>query len=163
MLHRQRRTDAILSVPRIGVRLIYGAVGQNDLVLQVSRQAIRRNRQVSTETAVSSRFRGLKDKAAVIDLLVGVSVGRRALRGNREATQLMMRQELGAQPGTLHMHGTAMKNIEGAAGYVQGRQGSILLITLRRFVLHGSVLCGDVLGGGGGRRLSRHRRHHHPI
>ncbi|CNI60812.1 Uncharacterised protein [Mycobacterium tuberculosis] len=95
-LHRQRRTDAILSVPRIGVRLIYGSVGENNLVLQVCRQAIRRNRQISAETAVSSRFRGVKDKAGVIDLLVGVSVGRRALRGNREATQLMMRQELRA-------------------------------------------------------------------
>ena len=64
-LHRQRRTDAVLSVPRIGVRIIYGAVGQNDLVLQVCRQTIRRNRQVSTETAVSSRFRGVKDEATV--------------------------------------------------------------------------------------------------
>ena len=74
-LHRQRRTDAVLSVPRVGVGIVYGAVGQNDLVLQVRRQAIRRNRQVIAETAVSSRFRGVKDKAAVIDLLVGVSVG----------------------------------------------------------------------------------------
>ena len=74
-LHRQRRTDAVLSVPRIGVRIIYGAVGQNNLILQVCWQAIRWNRQVGTETAVSSRFRGVKDKAAVIKLLVGVSVG----------------------------------------------------------------------------------------
>ena len=75
ILHRQRRTDSILSVPRIGVRIIYGAVGQNDLVLQVCLQAIRWNRQVGAETAVSSRFRGVKDKTAVIDFLVGVRVG----------------------------------------------------------------------------------------
>ena len=135
------------------MRIIYGAVGQNDLVLQVCRQAICRNRQVGTEIAVSSRFRGVKDEAAVIDLLVGVGVGRRALRCNREATQLMMRQELGAQPGTLHVHGTAVKNVEGAAGHAQGRQGRILLIALRRFVLYGCVL-----RGGGGSRLGRHRR-----
>ena len=79
-----------------------------------------------------------------------------------------MRQELGAQPGTLHVHGTAVKNVEGAAGYAQGRQGSILRITLRGRVLYGCCLkcclllacllriC--LLGGGGGRRLSRHRR-----
>ena len=140
------------------MRIIHGAVGQNDLVLQVCRQAIRRNRQVRAETAVSSRFRGVKDKAAVIDLLVGVSVGRRALRGNCEATQFMMRQELGAQPGTLHVHGTAVKNVEGAAGYAQGRQGSILRITLRGRVLYGCVLGGGVLGRGDGHRLSRHRR-----
>ena len=168
-LHRQRRTDAILSVPRIGVRIVYGAVGQNDLILQVCRQAIRRDRQVGTETAVSSRFWGVKDKAGVIDLLVGVSVGRRALRSNREATQLMMRQELRAQPGTLHVHGTAMKNVEGTAGHAQGRQGSILLITLS-YVLRWGVLGGCFLRRrlllacllrvhrGGGRRLSRHRR-----
>ena len=159
-LHRQRHTDAILSVPRIGVRIVYGAVGQNDLILQICRQAIRRDRQVGTETAVSSRFWGVKDKAGVIDLLVGVSVGRRALRSNREATQLMMRQELRAQPGTLHVHGTAMKNVEGTAGHAQGRQGSILLITLRgsvlrRFVLYGCVLRGFFLRC---RLLSRHRR-----
>ena len=65
----------------------------------------------------------------------------------------MMRQELGSQPGTFHVHGTAVKNVEGAAGYAQGRQGSILLITL-----HGRVLYGCVLRGGGGRRLGRHRR-----
>ena len=36
-LHRQRRTDAILSVPRVRVRIIYRAVGENDLVFQVCR------------------------------------------------------------------------------------------------------------------------------
>ena len=172
-LHRQCRTDAVLSVPRIGVRIIYGAVGQNNLVLQVCREAICRNRQVSAETAVSSRFRGVKDEAAVINLLVGVSVGRRALRCNREATQLIVCQELGAQPGTLHVHGTAVKNVEGAAGHAQSRQGSILLITLHRSVLYGCVLHGRclkcclllasllricLLGGGGGRRLVRRRQ-----
>ena len=99
----------------------------------------------------------------MIDLLVGVGVGRRALWGNREATQLMVCQELGAQPGTLHVHGTAVKNVEGTAGHAQGRQGSILLSPLFRCVLggnvlYGSVLRGRVLRGGGRRRLSRHRR-----
>ena len=88
----------------------------------------------------------------MIDLLVGVGVGRRALRRNREATQFVMRQELGGQPGTFHVHGTAVKNVEGAAGHAQGRQGSILLITP-----NGRVLYGGVLGGGGGRRLVRRR------
>ena len=99
------------------MRIIYGAVGENDLVLQVCRQAICRNRQVSAEIAVGSWFRGVKDKAAVIYLLVGVGVGRRALRRDCEATQLMMRQELGGQPGTFHVHGTAVENVEGAAGH----------------------------------------------
>ena len=67
----------------------------------------------------------------------------------------MMRQELGGQPGTIHVHGTAVKNVEGAAGYAQGRQGSILLIALRRFVLYGCVLRGFFLRC---RLLSRHRR-----
>ena len=70
----------------------------------------------------------------------------------------MMCQELGAQPGTLHVHGTAVKNVEGAAGHAQGRQGSILRITLHGRVLRRFVLYGCVLRGGGGRRLSRHRR-----
>ena len=80
----------------------------------------------------------------------------------------MMRQALGAQPGTFHVHGTAVKNVEGAAGYAQGRQGSILLITPRRFVLGRFVMHGRclkccllricLLGGGSGRRLGRHRR-----
>ena len=99
------------------MRIIYGTVGENDLVFQVCREAIRRNRQVSTEIAVSSRFRGVKDKASVIDLLVGVGVGRRALRGNCEAMQLIVCQELGGQPGTFHVHGTAVENVEGAAGH----------------------------------------------
>ena len=99
------------------MRIVYGAVGENDLVLQVCRQAICRNLQVGTETAVSSGRGGIKDKAAVIDLLVGVGVGRRAFWGNCEATQLVMCQELGGQPGTFHVHGTAVKNVEGAAGH----------------------------------------------
>ena len=68
-----------------------------------------------------------------------------------------MRQELGAQPGTLHVHGTAVKNVEGAAGYAQGRQGSILRITLRGSVLRRFVLGRRVLGGCFLRRRQRRR------
>ncbi len=60
----------------------------------------------------------------------------------------MMRQELGSEAGTLYVHGTAVKNVEGAAGHAQGRQGSILLIALHGRVLYWRVLYGCVLGGG---------------